>query len=470
MEPDIDIKMTNPWSCRSLYDFSYFCCPECETRWRDRQEFVTHAFNHHPQSMMHLQNIKDGSTEDIEFPNDIKVEEDEDDLPLSTRMKMKSGENLLKVLNNPGISIKPLPKDEQDEIKEELFENLDDLVDDLSDNDDLDEVVKDEDDDESETKEQENQECPKTNDATTDDIFSNKVTTTTGGSTKAGFTCDSCDFTTRNPRFLVAHVKNVHKRKKMHLNKEHKMTPKKPEPCLCGICGKTLIGRSNLKKHEREKHGIDNAKFIRKDKLVKIQCKKCTEMFETPLALNEHVIICTNESKKFDCISCDSKWANGHCLNIHLKVDHKMQEIHTCDTCGKCLKKKVSLASHIKVDHENIKDHVCHLCGRGFARQQGLQFHIKRVHENTGKHFCDRCTFKAITKPELEIHINEVHTKAIKFHCSDCNFFCYRKGGLAAHVKNVHLKLRPHRCDVCGQAFVRRKELEKHKEWANHGS
>ena len=104
-----------------------------------------------------------------------------------------------------------------------------------------------------------------------------------------------------------------------------------------------------------------------------------------------------------------------------------------------------------------------------FAWQQGLQFHIKRVHENTGKHFCDRCTFKAITKPELEIHINEVHTKAIKFHCSDCNFFCYRKGGLAAHVKNVHLKLRPHRCEVCGQAFVRRKELEKHKEWANHG-
>ena len=309
------------------------------------------------------------------------------------------------------------------------------------------------------------------------------------GKTKPGFTCDSCDFTTKNPRFLVAHVKNIHKKKKkalkcsdcheqfsfvhqlkLHLMKAHKLPPKKPEPCLCGICGKTLIGRSNLKKHEREKHGIDNAKFIRKDKVVKIQCLKCHEQCDNPMELNNHVITCTNESKQFKCTvqGCDSKWASGQCLNVHLKVDHKMTEIHTCETCGKCLKKKVSLASHIKVDHENIKDHVCHLCGRGFARQQGLQFHIKRVHENTGKHFCDRCTFKAITKPELEIHINEVHTKAIKFHCSDCNFFCYRKGGLAAHVKNVHLKLRPHRCEVCGQAFVRRKELEKHRSMAGH--
>ena len=299
------------------------------------------------------------------------------------------------------------------------------------------------------------------------------------------FKCDMCSFSARNPKFLIAHVKNVHsdsqgfncddcdeqfknfKQLQIHLFKEHKIA-KKPEKCLCTLCGKSLIGRSNLKKHEREKHGIDNAKFIRKDKVIKIECTKCNDKFDNVTDLNEHVITCSGESKKFSCPNCELKWASGPVLNLHLKIDHKMPEIHTCDRCGKCLKKKVSLLSHIKVDHDNIKDHVCHLCGRGFARQQGLQFHIKRVHENTGKHFCDRCPFKAITRPELDIHINEVHTKAIKFHCDQCNFYCYRKGGLAAHVKNVHLKLRPHRCEVCGQAFVRRKELEKHKDWANH--
>ena len=304
----------------------------------------------------------------------------------------------------------------------------------------------------------------------------------------SSFKCEMCDFSARNPKLLLAHVKNIHsdssqslsctecdqqfsryRQLQVHMFKEHKIA-KKPEKCLCTLCGKSLIGRSNLKKHEREKHGIDNAKFIRKDKVIKIECTKCESKFETPLELNEHIITCIGDAQKFPCYlsHCDLKWASGQALNLHLKVDHKIPEIHTCDRCGKCLKKKVSLLSHIKVDHDNIKDHVCHLCGRGFARQQGLQFHIKRVHENTGKHFCDRCPFKAITRPELDIHINEVHTKAIKFHCDQCNFFCYRKGGLAAHVKNVHLKLRPHRCDACGQAFVRRKELEKHKDWANH--
>ena len=304
----------------------------------------------------------------------------------------------------------------------------------------------------------------------------------------SSFKCEMCDFSARNPKLLLAHVKNIHnnaaenlscsecdqqftkyRQLTVHMFKEHKIA-RKPEKCLCTLCGKSLIGRSNLKKHEREKHGIDNAKFIRKDKVIKIECTKCETKFETPLELNDHLMTCAEEAHKFPCTQqhCDLKWASGQALNLHLKIDHKILEIHTCDRCGKCLKKKVSLLSHIKVDHDNIKDHVCHLCGRGFARQQGLQFHIKRVHENTGKHFCDRCPFKAITRPELDIHINEVHTKAIKFHCDQCNFFCYRKGGLAAHVKNVHLKLRPHRCDACGQAFVRRKELEKHKDWANH--
>ena len=69
---------------------------------------------------------------------------------------------------------------------------------------------------------------------------------------------------------------------------------------------------------------------------------------------------------------------------------------------------------------------------------------------------------------KLDIHVNEVHTKAIKFPCRECNFFCYRKGGLAAHIKTVHLKLKPHKCSICPEAYVRRKELEKHRAMTGH--
>ena len=54
-EPSIDIKMANPWIVESLYDFSYFCCPECETRWQGKQEFIDHAYSHHSKSANHLQ-------------------------------------------------------------------------------------------------------------------------------------------------------------------------------------------------------------------------------------------------------------------------------------------------------------------------------------------------------------------------------------------------------------------------------
>ena len=100
----------------------------------------------------------------------------------------------MKVLNNPGISIKTIPKEEQEEIKEEFFDNVDfsdhdddndDHVDDHDDQDDQDspsEIIK----EFKESKEEpEDQGSPKV----TNSEFPVKA--------KPGFTCDMCDFTTR---------------------------------------------------------------------------------------------------------------------------------------------------------------------------------------------------------------------------------------------------------------------------------
>ena len=63
----------------------------------------------------------------------------------------------------------------------------------------------------------------------------------------------------------------------MHMLKEHKMANFNSERCLCSLCGKTLVGRSNFKKHEREKHGIDNIHRKRIIKELKLECPKCFE-------------------------------------------------------------------------------------------------------------------------------------------------------------------------------------------------
>ena len=65
------VSHNNPWSVNSIYDFSYFCCPECEdSKWEFKQDFVNHALSTHPNSIVPIQNeINDGSLNDIVLPD-----------------------------------------------------------------------------------------------------------------------------------------------------------------------------------------------------------------------------------------------------------------------------------------------------------------------------------------------------------------------------------------------------------------
>ena len=93
--------------------------------------------------------------------------------------------------------------------------------------------------------------------------------------------------------------------------KEHNMG-KDAERCLCSLCGKTLVGRSNFKKHEREKHGIDNIHRKRIIKQLKLECSKCSASgFEDTVKFNQHISECEGISKDFPCPKCDLLWATG---------------------------------------------------------------------------------------------------------------------------------------------------------------
>ena len=37
----------NPWKVSSIFDFHYFCCPECNNKSKSKQDFVDHASNLH---------------------------------------------------------------------------------------------------------------------------------------------------------------------------------------------------------------------------------------------------------------------------------------------------------------------------------------------------------------------------------------------------------------------------------------
>ena len=399
------MSVENPWDVNSIYDFNYFCCPECDIKSKTKQDFVDHASSTHPKAIGAFQSITDGSLNDVQIPA-------------------------------------------------------------LSPNVDLSE----------ETKDLRNEDFLLYPDNNEDEPLARR---------KKSYICEMCNFRAKNSTIFQTHMKKVHQTHsaltcpeckevfssghtlKVHLWNIHQQG-KSSEKCLCSLCGKTIIGRSNFKKHEREKHGIITAAFVQRRKPTKIQCEKCLVNFDSPKSLDEHWIACYGESRDFRCPQCDLYWSSGPSLNAHLKIDHNVPEMYTCSTCGKCLKKKASLESHVKVEHEKIKDHICHLCGSSFARAQGLRFHMQRVHEHSGKYACEYCNFRTVAQMQLDIHVNAVHTKSKKFSCNECNFFCYHRQGLLAHVKTVHLKLKPHQCLTCHEAYVRRKDLEKHKETTGH--
>ena len=54
----------NPWAVSSIFEFNYFCCPECDFSTRSDfktesiQEFINHALSHHPWVSYRVKRIK----------------------------------------------------------------------------------------------------------------------------------------------------------------------------------------------------------------------------------------------------------------------------------------------------------------------------------------------------------------------------------------------------------------------------
>ena len=42
----------NPWGATNLAEFLFYCCPECDIKFKDSQIFVDHALKTHESALM----------------------------------------------------------------------------------------------------------------------------------------------------------------------------------------------------------------------------------------------------------------------------------------------------------------------------------------------------------------------------------------------------------------------------------
>ena len=87
----------NPWNIQSIYELQFFNCPTCLYKDISKESFVYHAYDHHSESKRYLENISDGSLDDINCPWRFKIDviEEIDENQLSNSVTMEYYENML---------------------------------------------------------------------------------------------------------------------------------------------------------------------------------------------------------------------------------------------------------------------------------------------------------------------------------------------------------------------------------------
>ena len=61
-------RMNSIWDVSSLLEYQFFCCPGCEFKHPEKQTFVNHASEIHPEACQSWQKIQDESLKGLKLP------------------------------------------------------------------------------------------------------------------------------------------------------------------------------------------------------------------------------------------------------------------------------------------------------------------------------------------------------------------------------------------------------------------
>ena len=476
----------SPWNIQSLYDLQFFNCPSCDYKDYSKQEFVDHAYNSHPEAYSYLNNINDGSTDDVLIPNDdsildfkteldtdisnpytgldVKIEEFDD---MGMNENVKSDDPKLSFNNSyVAIELKDFKNDAYCELCETYFcDNKS-----LEDHNTMEHDIKIEPND---NKDQNNN-CNHC-DLTFDDPESKKQHFISHHRDQLDHKCEHCDNAFITKKELISHYNAEHEDLKLF---------------KCIEC-EELFGTSKKlishMKHNKKSH----KKFI---------CKSCGKSFSYASTLKHHNYTVHEGHKDYKCETCGKAFSHFSNLSKHINIVHEGQKDYKCETCGKLYPDSSTLKRHFLIIHEGRKDYKCESCGKEFYHSSGLTKHIKRIHEavesrNRSKIKCEKCG-KLFTKTFYPKHIIRKHSPKIKceicgklyrhtfypkhyerwhqegsYMCEHCAKVCKSKYLLTAHVR-IHGENTHTACKICGKMLAKVSMAthissvhEKNKKW-----
>ena len=249
------------------------------------------------------------------------------------------------------------------------------------------------------------------------------------------FQCESCDYHTKGKKEILDHMKNGHN------IDDYK-------PYKCHKCDYNTPEFTNFKRHYY-RH-CSKGEFI---------CTTCGATLKNKEQLTIHTLrLHTIKEKEFVCDICGFKTKMKIDLNKH-KRKHQEKTLK-CMYCDYCSWSKVMLDNHIDSKHQDVGgelNHMCSECGKGFIYKNSLRkhksrptlFHIKKPKQKSGniikskENSCEQCT-------NLEKH-----------SCKECGKILLTKKNLRIHLKRDH-SINSHFCKICNIGFALSELFEKH--------
>ncbi|XP_067637291.1 uncharacterized protein [Eurosta solidaginis] len=200
--------------------------------------------------------------------------------------------------------------------------------------------------------------------------------------------------------------------------RKKKDQPKLPNPDLqCKVCGKQLSNQHSFKYH-MQLHS-DATPYL---------CSLCGEGFKTRNAYEGHIVI-HDPNNPNTCEICGKSYRQSSSLRTHM-LSHTGERPFQCDICGKSMTQKSGYKKHMLV-HTGEKPHTCDVCGREFRYSSNLIAH-KRCHTGERPYECKHCKRAFPTSEQMKRH-SLVHTGERPFQCTVCFKSFKRRASVITH-------------------------------------
>ena len=382
--------MENPWQVENLQEFLYYCCPQCDLKVKDCQDFVQHALIEHQKAREIL--LKDDSKENfivLREESTIESKEiieeaiaSEEDIPLEEVSKKVTKKS--KSQNTSG-EWQCYVCGEKNSVKSKVIDHV-----------------------------KENHYA--------------KIKNSMYGPPRQ-HQCAECKIMYQSEDSLALHLCG-----EVPLSWTGKVRGQNIVR-KCSHCELTFKRNYELLRHVAMKH--------KKEK--QFACDQCDYKASIPFLLKKHKARLHSDTRERShlCNQCGSMFMEKTQLWSHIAYIHgKTIEDTMCFSCGLHIRTKSGLAKHLKEVHNRDNNRTpssdpekpfkCELCLKEFGVMSEIRKHFREDHKIASKD----------TKQEP------------KYNCSECSRVFWTNNSLESHFNRVHAKERKYPCPRCHEAFL----------------